>query len=91
MVAAGVIVAAVIALFSVGLQQGIDFSGGRNYTVKFEKDVTTGEVKDLLKNAFEDANASVITIGTADQVRISTNFRIQDTDDNVDADIESRL
>ncbi|MCQ2189247.1 MAG: protein translocase subunit SecDF [Paludibacteraceae bacterium] len=91
MAAIGVIVVAVVSLFAVGLQQGIDFSGGRNYTVKFEKEVTTGEVKDLLKNAFEDANASVITIGTADQVRISTNYRIQDTDDNVDSDIESRM
>ncbi len=91
MAAVAVIVAAVVSLFAIGLQQGIDFSGGRNYTVKFEKDVTTSEVKDLLNNAFDGVNASVITIGTADQVRISTNFRIQDTEDNVDSDIESRL
>lgn len=91
MAAFGVIIVAIVSLFAIGLQQGIDFSGGRNYTVKFEKDVTTGEVKDLLDNAFDGANASVITIGSADQVRISTNFRIQDTEDDVDADIESRL
>lgn len=91
MTAFGVIIVAVVSLFAVGLQQGIDFSGGRNYTVKFENNVTTGEVKDLLDNAFDGANASVITIGTSDQVRISTNFRIQDTEDNVDADIEARM
>ena len=91
MAAFGVIIVAIVSLFAIGLQQGIDFSGGRNYTVKFEKDVTTGEVKDLLDNAFDGANASVITIGSADQVRISTNFRIHDTEDDVDADIESRL
>ncbi len=88
MVAAGVIVAAVIALVAVGMQQGIDFSGGRNYTVKFEKEVSTGEVKDVLDKSL---NASVITIGTADQVRISTNYRIQDTENDVDADIETKL
>ena len=91
MAAIGVIVAAIVSLATIGLVPGIDFSGGRNYTVKFEQNVKTAEIHDLLDGAFEGSNVSVITIGTADQVRISTNYHIDVADDDVDADIESKL
>ena len=83
------------------LNLGIDFSGGRNYIVRFAQDVNTEEVNASLDNVFMAAKAelndeesfalNVITIGDANQVRISTNFLIDDNSDNVEETIEALL
>ena len=83
------------------LNLGIDFSGGRNYIVRFAQDVNTEEVNASLDNVFMAAKAelndeesfalNVITIGDANQVRISTNFLINDNSDNVEETIEALL
>ena len=83
------------------LNLGIDFSGGRNYVIRFAQDVNTEEVNASLDNVFMAAKAemndeesfalNVITIGDANQVRVSTNFLINDNSDNVEATIESLL
>ena len=79
-----------VALFTVGLNNGIDFTGGRNYIVRFDEPVKTSEVKSLLDPQLDGA-VSVITIGTQDQVRISTNYKIADANPDVDAEIEDKL
>ena len=72
-------------LFARGLNQGIDFSGGRNYVVKFEKPVDTAELTKKLTPVFnsngQTASVSVITIENSDQVRISTNYKVKATGD----------
>jgi len=85
-----IIVLGAISMGTIGLNNGIDFTGGRNYIVRFDQQVSTEEVRDLLDEQLDGA-VSVITIGTADQVRISTNYRIIDGDPAVDQDIETRL
>jgi len=74
-----------------GLNQGIDFTGGRNYIIKFEQPINTVEAQELLAVQFEDHTPSVITIGTADQVRVSTNFMIDSNEPTVDEEIQKRL
>ena len=76
-----------------GLSQSIDFTGGRNFKVQFEKPVEPEQVRELIANKFGDeANVSVIAIGTDKKtVRISTNYRIEDAGNNVDSEIESYL
>ena len=74
-----------------GFSLGIDFTGGRNYVVNFEKPVKTEDVKKLLKDAFEGDSPQVITIGSDNQVRISTKYKIQENGTNVDNEIESKL
>lgn len=86
----GIIAAGIVAMFAIDLNSGIDFTGGRNYVVKFDRNVTTAEVADLLSPSFE-GRVRVITIGTPDQVRISTNYRIIENTPEVDADIENKL
>ena len=81
----------VISLFTLGLKPGIDFSGGRNYIVRFEQPVKTTEIADLVSNSFDNESVSVITIGSNNQVRISTNFKIYDNSETVDHEIENRL
>ncbi len=82
---------AIVSLATLNLKYGIDFTGGRNYIVKFEKNVSTTDIKNTLDNAFAESNVNVITIGSDDQIRISTNYRINDTDDNVELDIQKKL
>ena len=83
------------------LNLGIDFSGGRNYIIRFAQDVNTEEVNASLDKTFMAAKAemnddetfalNVITIGSANQVRVSTNFLIADNSENVDEAIETLL
>ena len=83
------------------LNLGIDFSGGRNYIIRFAEPVNTQEVNAALDNVFMDAKTqagdeetfalNVITIGNANQVRISTNYRINDNSETLDDEIEALL
>ncbi|OAV70170.1 Preprotein translocase subunit SecD [Bacteroidales bacterium Barb6XT] len=86
----GIIVLGIISLSTIGLNNGIDFTGGRNYVVRFDQPVNTQDINALLDEQL-DGTASVITIGTSNQVRISTNYMIQDNAPEVDRDIETRL
>ena len=81
----------VISLFARGLNQGIDFSGGRNYVVKFDKPVNTVELQEALAPQFEGAALSVITIESSNQVRISTNYKITDENENTEKEINDKL
>jgi SecD/SecF fusion protein len=79
------------SLAILNLKQGIDFSGGRNYIVRFEKPVKTTEVSEFLSNSFDGESVNVITIGSSNQVRISTNYKIEDNSETVDQEIVNRL
>lgn len=82
----------IASLFVRGLSKGIDFTGGRNFVVVFEKQVEPETVRTLLQNKFGDANIQVIALGTDHQtVRISTNYRIDEEGTDVDSEIESTL
>ena len=80
------------------LNLGIDFSGGRNYVVRFAQPVNTADVEKSLEGVFEANNPAgenlslrVITIGDQNQVRVSTNFRIHDNSETLDDEIEALL
>jgi protein-export membrane protein, SecD/SecF family len=74
-----------------GLNQGIDFTGGRNYVVRFGQDVNTVDIQDALTPFFEDHIPSVITIGASNQVRISTNYKIEDNSEGIDEEITRKI
>lgn len=84
------VIVAIGSLLTRGLSQGIDFTGGRTYIVRFEEPVNTVEIQGLLRNAFGEPPA-VITFGGENQVRISTNFRIEETGMEVDEELETLL
>ncbi len=79
------------SLFFRGLNQGIDFSGGRNYVVKFDHPVSTVELQKQLAPLFDGAQLSVITIDDNTKVRISTNYKINSDEENVDDEITGIL
>ena len=84
-----ILVVGLASLFTSGLKSGIDFSGGRNYIVRFEQPINTADMASQLRNVFD--NVSVITIGESNKVRISTNYKIMETSDNIDDEIESMV
>ena len=86
-ISGAMIVISLCGLFFQGLNYGVDFSGGRNYVVRFDQSVETEDVRELLEDAFDGAGVQVISIGTDNQVRISTKYRIQETGDQVDHEI----
>jgi SecD/SecF fusion protein len=91
-VISGVLIAiSVLSFVTRGFSLGIDFSGGRNYVVRFDESVKTDEVRKLLSNAFDGTSAQVITIGSDNQVRISTKFKISDDSETIDDEMEARL
>lgn len=84
---------AIVSLATKGLEQGIDFSGGRNYVIRFEQPVNDDidDIRENLSNVFTNSQVSVITMGTANQIRISTNYEIENTADDIDEKLESML
>ena len=92
------VVFAIIAVLMVGsfvvrgLSQSIDFTGGRNFVVQFEKEVEPETVRDLLKQKITEDNVQAIALGTDGKtIRVSTNYMINDTANVADEKIETFL
>ena len=79
-------------VFGRGFSKSIDFTGGRNFVVTFDKQVQPEQVRGLLDQAFPESNTSAIAIGTDGQtIRISTNYRIDEDGLEVDSELEEKL
>jgi len=74
-----------------GLNFSIDFSGGRTYLVRFDKDVTVNEVRVALANEFTEATPEVKTFGPNRQVKITTKFMIEEEGKEADTIIQTML
>jgi len=75
-----------------GFSRSIDFTGGRNYVLQFEKPVSPEQVREVLQGAFGESTFSAIALGTdGHTIRISTNYKIESNDPNVDSEIENIL
>ena len=86
---ATIISAGLFSLFTTGLDQGIDFVGGRTYTVRFDKDMNTEDVKTAVNQVFN--SAEVKTIGSANQLKISTKYKVNENSAEVDAEVQEKL
>lgn len=89
----GALVVVMVAFLAVkGLGQSIDFTGGRNFVVQFEKEVEPETVRTLLGEQITDDNVQAIALGTDKKtIRVSTNYRINDEGVSVDSEIEEFL
>jgi SecD/SecF fusion protein len=95
-VSAVVIAVGLFSLFTKGLNLGVDFEGGRSFQVRFDQPVEVSEVATTLSEQFVDEDGNtftplVKTLGDANQVIITTNYRIGENGPAVDEDIESKL
>ncbi|QKG79135.1 protein translocase subunit SecDF [Tenuifilum thalassicum] len=84
------ILGAIISLAIRGLNPGIDFIGGRSYIVRFSDNVSTVDVSKSLKTYLGEA-PEVKTIGNANQVKITTKYKIDVNDENVDNEVDSLI
>lgn len=84
------IVISLFSLFTRGLNQGVDFTGGRNFLIRFEQDVNTNEVQKMLKEVYGEA-PEVKTFGEENQVKITTKYMIDSDDPNADDMVEEML
>jgi SecD/SecF fusion protein len=73
-----------------GLDPGVDFTGGRNFIIKFDKPVSTQEVGKLLTAQFGKA-PNVITYGEENQVRITTRYKVDDDSQAAEEEIQQKL
>ena len=79
-----------ISFATLGLKPGIDFTGGRNYVIRFDQEVKTNEVRAAITDAF-GGSPEVKTFGGNNQVRVTTNYKIASNDSQVDKEVEGML
>ena len=77
------------ALFTQGLNQGVDFVGGRTYTVRFDKSVVASEVQEDLVAVYGSAEAK--TFGGSNQLKITTKYKVDEQASEVDAEVQELL
>ncbi|MEO6346360.1 MAG: protein translocase subunit SecDF [Aquaticitalea sp.] len=77
------------SLLIEGLDQGIDFVGGRTYQVRFAQDVSPEEVQSDLNATF--GSAEVKTIGSSHQLKISTKYKFNENSAEADEEVQSKL
>tara|TARA_R110002012_G_scaffold93567_2_gene227009 strand:- start:37336 stop:40299 length:2964 start_codon:yes stop_codon:yes gene_type:complete len=76
--------------FGPGLQQGVDFVGGRSYQVRFEKSVSPSEMATELNQIF-GSGTNVKTFGEDNQVMITTPYKVDVEGIEVDVEIQNKL
>lgn len=84
------IVLSVVFLVTKGLDKGIDFVGGRTYTVTFDRPVQVEDVAASLAEVYGSA-PEVKTFGGENQVRITTKYKIDAEGTEVDDEVETLL
>ena len=83
------ILISIVSLFTIGLNQGVDFVGGRTYTVRYAKDVNSLQVQNDLIKTFGSAEAK--TYGGDNQLKITTKYKVEETGTDIDGEIEHML
>ena len=73
-----------------GLQQGVDFIGGRSYQIRFEKVVNPSEISSELNVVF-GSGTQVKTFGEANQIKVTTPYKVDIEGIEVDTEIQNKL
>ena len=79
----------IFSLSTNGLNQGVDFVGGRTYTVRFDKDVNQSEIQASLIDVLGNAEAK--TFGSDNQLKITTNYKVDVEGTQVDEEIQTKM
>ena len=89
LISAFLIIISLVSLFSKGLNQGVDFVGGRSYTVRFEDPVNPSEINSITNNVF--GSSEVKTFGEENQLKITTKYKVDIEGIEVDEEIQNKL
>ena len=85
-----VTVVSLYSIFTNGFDQGVDFVGGRTFQVRFEKPIEVEVVKSELTKVF-DGSAEVKIIGSANQVKITTKYKVKENGSQADEEVNKLL
>jgi SecD/SecF fusion protein len=85
-----VIIVSVISLSTNGLDEGVDFVGGRTFQIRFEKPIETDIVKEELASVFE-GSAEVKVFGNDNQLKVTTKYKVKDNGIAVDEEVNKIL
>ncbi len=93
---AALTVICLISIFTQGFKFGVDFNGGRSYVVRFDKSVNPLQADESLQKIFiakdGDQNAvDVKTFGTDNQLKITTDYMINEESVEADMEVEQKL
>lgn len=89
-------ISALASIFINGFKFGLDFEGGRNYVIKFEKNVDANALENKLTPLFETTtgknnSVDVKIFGNGNQVKITTDYKIDDETLEADQEIEAKI
>jgi len=79
-----------IASFFNGFDEGVEFAGGRSYTIKFAKAVNIETVREDLKKVFGESPI-IKTVDSKNQINITTSYKIKEQGNNIDEEVEALL
>ena len=85
-----VIIICIVSMFTRGFTYGVDFAGGRTYVVRFDQPVSVEEVRASLVKEF-DGGVEAKQFGGESQMKITTQYMIQDKSSEADAAVEEKL
>ena len=86
-----VVVVSLVSIFFInGLDQGVDFVGGRTFQIKFQKPVESTQVSEELSKAF-GTTVEAKVFGDADQLKITTKYKIKEEGVEVDKEVNEKL
>ena len=88
-VSASLLLISLYSLSTNGLNQGVDFVGGRTYTVRFDNDVNQSEIQASLIDVLGNAEAK--TFGSDNQLKITTNYKVDVEGTQVDDEIQLKM
>jgi SecD/SecF fusion protein len=86
-----VVLALGISTYFNGFDEGVEFKGGRSYTIQFDKAVDVEQVRAELKASFEGQNTEIKTIGDNSKLDITTAYLVKDTRQETDSLVETKL
>ena len=84
------IVVSLVSIFTKGFTYGVDFTGGRTYVVRFDSPVTAEEVRAAAIAEFDGA-VEVKQFGGESQMKITTQYLVEDESTDADAEVENKL
>ena len=84
-----VLLLGVAAVFN-GFDYGVEFKGGRSFTVKFDKSMNNDEVRNQL-HATMGSYPVIKTVGSPNQLNITTDYLIDKPGQTVTAEVQQKL
>ena len=90
------VVLSLISLFTIGLNTGVDFTGGRTYVVRFDQNVVAEDIRVALDQVLvsDDAAKSSVEVkqyGGENQMRIITQYKYDDTSEETTAEVDALI